>query len=34
MKVQIETEVLRRKLVADDSDEARKTATGHSCEPI
>jgi hypothetical protein len=24
----------RRKLEADDSDEARKTATGHSCKPL
>jgi hypothetical protein len=31
MKEQIETAVPRRKFVAGDSDEARKTATGHSC---
>lgn len=31
MKEQIETAVPRRKLVAGDSDEPRKTATGHSC---
>ena len=34
MKEQIETAVPRRKLVAGDSDEARKTATGHSCNPL
>jgi hypothetical protein len=31
---QIETAVPRRKFVAGDSDEARKTATGHSCKPF
>lgn len=34
MKEQIETAVPRRKLVAGDSDEARKTATGHSCSTL
>jgi hypothetical protein len=34
MKEQIETAVPRRKFVAGDSDEARKTATGHSCNPL
>lgn len=34
MKEQIETAVPRRKFVAGDSDEARKTATGHSCKPL
>ena len=34
MKEQIESVVLRRKFVADDSDEARKTATGHSCKTL
>jgi len=34
MKEQIETAVTRRKFVASDSDEARKTATGHSCETL
>jgi len=34
MKEQIETAVPRRKLVAGDSDEARKTATGHSCKTL
>jgi hypothetical protein len=33
MKEQIETAVPLRNFVADDSDEARKTATGHSCKP-
>ena len=33
MKEQIETVVPRREFVAGDSDEARKTATGHSCIP-
>jgi len=31
MKVQPETIVPRKKFVASDSNEARKTATGHSC---
>jgi len=31
MKEQIETAVPRRKFVAGESGEARKTATGHSC---
>lgn len=31
MKEQIETAVSRRNIVAGDSDEARKTATEHSC---
>jgi len=34
MKEQIETAVPRRIFVVVDSDEARKTATGHSCEPL
>jgi hypothetical protein len=34
MKEQIERVVLRRKFVAGDSDEARKTATGHSCKTL
>jgi len=34
MKEQIETVVPRRKIVAGDRDEARKTATGHSCGPL
>jgi len=34
MKEQIETVVPRSKFVAGDSDEARKTATGHSCKPL
>lgn len=34
MKDQIETVVPRRKFVAGDNDEARKTATGHSCKPL
>jgi hypothetical protein len=34
MKEQIETVVARRKFVAADNDEARKTATGHSCNPL
>ena len=34
MKEQIETAVFRRKLVVGDSDEARKTATGHSCKTL
>ena len=34
MKEQIETAVPRRKFVAGERDEARKTATGHSCEPL
>jgi len=34
MKEQIETAVPRRKFVAGDSDEARKTATGHSCKTL
>jgi len=32
MIVQFETAVPRRNIVPSDSDEARKTATGHSCE--
>ncbi len=31
MKEQVETAVPRSKFVAVDNDEARKTATGHSC---
>jgi len=34
MKEQYETSVPRRKLVAGDNDEARKTATGHSCKTL
>jgi len=34
MKEQFETAVPRRKYVAGDSDETRKTATGHSCETL
>jgi hypothetical protein len=34
MKEQIETVVPRRKFVARESDEARKTATWHSCKPL
>jgi hypothetical protein len=34
MKEQIETAEHRRKFVAGDRDEARKTATGHSCETL
>jgi len=34
MKEQIETTVPRRKFVACDNDEARKTATGHSYKPL
>ena len=34
MKEQIETAVPRSKFVASDSDEARKTATGHSCKTL
>ena len=34
MKEQIETSVPRIELVAGDSDEARKTATGNSCKPL
>jgi hypothetical protein len=34
MKEQIETAVPRIKFVPGDSDEARKTATGHSCETL
>lgn len=34
MKEQIETSVPRIELVAGDSDEARKTATGNSCQPL
>ena len=34
MKEQIETAVPCRKFVVGDSDEARKTATGHSCNPL
>jgi hypothetical protein len=34
MKEKIETVVPRRKFVAGDSDEARNTATGHSCKPL
>jgi len=34
MKEQIGSVVPRRKFVACDSDEARKTATGHSCKPL
>jgi len=31
---QLETAVPRKKFVAGDSDEARKTATGHSCKTL
>ena len=34
MKEQIETAVPRSKFVAGDSDKARNTATGHSCETL
>ena len=34
MKEQIETAVHRRNIVPLDSDEARKTATGHSCKTM
>ena len=34
MKEQIETAVPRIKFVAVDNNEARKTATGHSCKPL
>ncbi|MEJ5266530.1 MAG: hypothetical protein WHW07_01820 [Bacteroidales bacterium] len=34
MKEQIETAVPRRKFVAMDNDEARKTATGHNFRPL
>ena len=34
MKERIETAVLRRNIVPVDSNEARKTATGHSCKPL
>jgi len=34
MKEQIETAVPRRKLVAGDSEEARRAATGHSCKAL
>jgi len=34
MKEQIEKAVSRRKYVSGDIDEARKTATGHSCKPL
>jgi len=34
MKEQFAMVVLRRKFVAGDSGEARKTATGHSCKPL
>jgi hypothetical protein len=34
MKEQIETAVSRIKFVAGASDEARKTATVHSCKPL
>lgn len=34
MKVHIETAVPRRKFVVGDSYEARKTASGHSCETL
>jgi len=34
MKEQIETAVPRRKFVAGDNNEARKTATGHSCKTL
>ena len=34
MKEHIETAEPRRKMVAGDSDEARKTATGHSCKTL
>jgi len=34
MKERIETAVPRRSIVACDSEEARKTATGHSCQPL
>jgi hypothetical protein len=34
VKEQIETAVLRRKFVAGDSEEARRAATGHSCEAL
>jgi len=33
MKESVETAGHRRKFVTGDSDEARKTATGHSCKP-
>lgn len=34
MKEQFETVVPCIKIVAGDSDEARKTATGHRCQPL
>jgi len=34
MKEQLETAVPRSKFVPGDSDEARKTATGHSYKPL
>jgi len=34
MKKKLETAVPRRNIVAADSEEARKTATGHSCETL
>jgi len=34
MKEQIETAVSLRKFVAGDSEEARRAATGHSCEAL
>ncbi len=34
MKEQIETAVPHRKIVAVESDKARKTATGHSCKTL
>jgi len=34
MKEQIETAVPRRNIVPLERDEARKTATGHSCKPL
>ena len=34
MKEQIETAAPSIKFVPDDSDEARKTATGHSCKTL
>ena len=34
MKEQIETAVSSRRFVAGDSNEARKTATGHSCKTL
>ena len=34
MKVPLETEVPRIKFLPGDSDEARNTATGHSCKTL